>query len=106
MTAASAAMGNKDIEKLVPAVIEAMAKPEKVADTIHALGATTFVAAVTGTAHILVLTDSTTICFDVLAVYAEQVLASSMTLNMITGQPLVRNILVPAILYTVCCRRQ
>ena len=51
MTVASAAMGNKDIESLVPAVIEAMAKPEKVADTIHKLGATTFVAAVTGTAY-------------------------------------------------------
>lgn len=49
MTAASSAMGNKDIEKLVPAVIEALAAPAKVPDTIHKLGATTFVAAVTGT---------------------------------------------------------
>ena len=40
-------MGNKDIESLVPAVISAMANPAEVPNTIHKLGATTFVAAVT-----------------------------------------------------------
>lgn len=47
LTSASAAMGNKDIENLVPAVISAMANPAQVPDTVHKLGATTFVAAVT-----------------------------------------------------------
>jgi len=39
-------VSNKDIEKFIPAVIECIADPSKVPDTIHLLGATTFVQAV------------------------------------------------------------
>lgn len=36
-------ISNKDIERFIPAVIECIAKPENVPETIHLLGATTFV---------------------------------------------------------------
>lgn len=38
-----ALISNKDIEKFIPAVIKCIAKPEEVAETVHLLGATTFV---------------------------------------------------------------
>ncbi|TPX32896.1 hypothetical protein SmJEL517_g04046 [Synchytrium microbalum] len=37
---------NKDIEEFIPALIDCIAHPEKVPETIHLLGATTFVSAV------------------------------------------------------------
>lgn len=39
---------NKDIEKFIPALVECIAEPKKVPETIHLLGATTFVSDVTG----------------------------------------------------------
>ena len=39
-------ISNKDIEEFIPALIDCIAHPEKVPDTIHLLGATTFVSAV------------------------------------------------------------
>lgn len=46
MNQACAAVGNRDIEKFVPALITAMANPKEVAETVHKLSATTFVQAV------------------------------------------------------------
>ena len=46
MNQACAAVGNRDIEKFVPALIKAMANPKEVPETVHALSATTFVQAV------------------------------------------------------------
>lgn len=46
MNQACAAVGNRDIEKFVPALIQAMANPAEVAETVHKLSATTFVQAV------------------------------------------------------------
>ncbi|ORE03520.1 hypothetical protein BCV72DRAFT_337915 [Rhizopus microsporus var. microsporus] len=43
MTTTTALLDNKDIERFIPAVIECINHPEKVPDTIHQLGATTFV---------------------------------------------------------------
>jgi len=40
-------IGNRDIEALIPKLIEAMADPAKVEDTIHQLAATTFVQQIT-----------------------------------------------------------
>jgi elongation factor 3 len=39
---------NKDIEKFIPELIRCIAKPENVPETVHLLGATTFVSDVTG----------------------------------------------------------
>jgi len=39
---------NKDIERFIPELIKCVAKPENVAETVHLLGATTFVSDVTG----------------------------------------------------------
>ncbi|KXS20890.1 hypothetical protein M427DRAFT_119444 [Gonapodya prolifera JEL478] len=39
-------INNKDIEKFIPALIDTIANPEKVPDTVHLLGATTFVSEV------------------------------------------------------------
>lgn len=39
---------NKDIERFIPELIKCIAKPENVAETVHLLGATTFVTDVTG----------------------------------------------------------
>ncbi|TPX41808.1 hypothetical protein SeMB42_g05271 [Synchytrium endobioticum] len=39
-------ISNKDIDEFIPALIDCIAHPEKVPDTIHMLGATTFVSAV------------------------------------------------------------
>ncbi|CAN3368033.1 elongation factor 3A [Diutina catenulata] len=38
---------NKDIEKFIPELIDCIANPQKVPDTVHTLGATTFVSEVT-----------------------------------------------------------
>lgn len=46
MNLACAAVGNRDIEKFVPALITAMANPAEVPETVHKLSATTFVQAV------------------------------------------------------------
>lgn len=46
MNLACAAVGNRDIEKFVPALITAMANPTEVPETVHKLSATTFVQAV------------------------------------------------------------
>jgi elongation factor 3 len=46
LTSACAALGNKDVDPFVPRLINALANPDKVPDTIHGLGATTFVQAV------------------------------------------------------------
>ncbi|KAF7722918.1 translational elongation factor EF-1 alpha [Apophysomyces ossiformis] len=43
MTNVTALLDNKDIERFIPAVIECINHPENVAETIHQLGATTFV---------------------------------------------------------------
>ncbi|KAK9453965.1 armadillo-type protein [Dipodascopsis uninucleata] len=46
---------NKDIEKFIPSLIECIAKPTEVPETVHLLGATTFVQEVTsGTLSIMV----------------------------------------------------
>jgi elongation factor 3 len=39
---------NKDIERFIPELIKCIAKPENVPETVHLLGATTFVSDVTG----------------------------------------------------------
>ncbi|KAJ5833340.1 Elongation factor 3 [Penicillium riverlandense] len=39
---------NKDIERFIPELIKCVAKPENVSETVHLLGATTFVSDVTG----------------------------------------------------------
>ena len=46
MNQACAAVGNRDIEKFIPALITAMANPAEVSETVHKLSATTFVQAV------------------------------------------------------------
>ncbi|KAI7899717.1 P-loop containing nucleoside triphosphate hydrolase protein [Cokeromyces recurvatus] len=43
MTTITALLDNKDIERFIPAVIQCINNPEKVPETIHQLGATTFV---------------------------------------------------------------
>ncbi|CAI7651798.1 unnamed protein product [Penicillium manginii] len=43
-----ALIANKDIERFIPELIKCIAKPENVAETVHLLGATTFVSDVTG----------------------------------------------------------
>ena len=43
MATTTALLDNKDIERFIPAVIECINKPESVPETIHQLGATTFV---------------------------------------------------------------
>ncbi|KAG1474942.1 hypothetical protein G6F56_000031 [Rhizopus delemar] len=43
MASTTSLLDNKDIERFIPAVIECINHPEKVPDTIHQLGATTFV---------------------------------------------------------------
>lgn len=47
MTKATETIDNKDIEKFIPQVIECIAKGTDVSETVHALGATTFVSEVT-----------------------------------------------------------
>ncbi|GMM32902.1 translation elongation factor EF-3 [Saccharomycopsis crataegensis] len=47
MTKATETVDNKDIEKFIPKLIECIAKPTEVPETVHTLGATTFVAEVT-----------------------------------------------------------
>ena len=46
MNQACTAVGNRDIEKFIPALITAMANPAEVSETVHKLSATTFVQAV------------------------------------------------------------
>lgn len=46
MNQACTAVGNRDIEKFIPALIIAMANPAEVSETVHKLSATTFVQAV------------------------------------------------------------
>ncbi|KAL6231913.1 hypothetical protein BDW75DRAFT_218895 [Aspergillus navahoensis] len=41
-------ISNKDIEKFIPALVKCIAFPDRVPETIHLLGATTFVSEVTG----------------------------------------------------------
>ncbi|KAI8970103.1 P-loop containing nucleoside triphosphate hydrolase protein [Mycotypha africana] len=43
MTTTTALLDNKDVERFIPAVIECINHPENVPETIHQLGATTFV---------------------------------------------------------------
>ncbi|KAI8342683.1 P-loop containing nucleoside triphosphate hydrolase protein [Chlamydoabsidia padenii] len=43
MTTVTSLLDNKDIERFIPAVIDCINQPEKVPETIHQLGATTFV---------------------------------------------------------------
>jgi elongation factor 3 len=43
-----ALIANKDIERFIPELIKCIAKPENVPETVHLLGATTFVSDVTG----------------------------------------------------------
>lgn len=47
MTKATETIDNKDIEKFIPKLIECIAKPSEVPETVHLLGATTFVSEVT-----------------------------------------------------------
>ncbi|RKP32908.1 elongation factor 3 [Metschnikowia bicuspidata] len=47
MTKATETIDNKDIEKFIPKLIECIAKPTEVPETVHLLGATTFVSEVT-----------------------------------------------------------
>ncbi|KAF8002657.1 hypothetical protein HF325_003622 [Metschnikowia pulcherrima] len=47
MTKATETIDNKDIEKFIPKLIECIAKPTEVPETVHVLGATTFVSEVT-----------------------------------------------------------
>lgn len=55
MEKATETIQNKDIEKFIPQLIECIAKPTNVPETVHALGATTFVQEVTsGTLSIMV----------------------------------------------------
>ena len=41
MTKATETIDNKDIEKFIPKLIECIAKPTEVPETVHVLGATT-----------------------------------------------------------------
>ncbi|KAK9478078.1 armadillo-type protein [Lipomyces japonicus] len=55
ITKATETINNKDIEKFIPSLIECIAKPTGVPETVHLLGATTFVQEVTsGTLSIMV----------------------------------------------------
>ncbi|KAK9468997.1 armadillo-type protein [Lipomyces arxii] len=55
MEKATETIQNKDIEKFIPSLIECIAKPTEVPETVHLLGATTFVQEVTsGTLSIMV----------------------------------------------------
>ncbi|KAK9475470.1 armadillo-type protein [Dipodascopsis tothii] len=55
MIKATETIQNKDIEKFIPSLIECIAKPTEVPETVHLLGATTFVQEVTsGTLSIMV----------------------------------------------------
>lgn len=47
MEKATETIDNKDIEKFIPELIDCIANPSKVPDTVHVLGATTFVSEVT-----------------------------------------------------------
>lgn len=47
ITTATQTVHNKDIEKFIPKLIECIAKPTEVPETVHILGATTFVSEVT-----------------------------------------------------------
>lgn len=47
MTKSTETIDNKDIEKFIPKLIECIAKPSEVPETVHLLGATTFVSEVT-----------------------------------------------------------
>ncbi|CAR30900.1 hypothetical protein ZYGR_0P02030 [Zygosaccharomyces rouxii] len=47
MTKATETVENKDIERFIPKLIECIANPSEVPETVHLLGATTFVAEVT-----------------------------------------------------------
>lgn len=47
MTKTTETIDNKDIEKFIPKLIECIAKPTEVPETVHVLGATTFVSEVT-----------------------------------------------------------
>ncbi|AGO09963.1 AaceriAAL028Wp [[Ashbya] aceris (nom. inval.)] len=47
MTKATETVDNKDIERFIPKLIECIADPAQVSETVHLLGATTFVAEVT-----------------------------------------------------------
>ncbi|CAK7895197.1 elongation factor 3 [[Candida] anglica] len=47
MTKSTETIDNKDIEKFIPKLIECIAKPTEVPETVHILGATTFVSEVT-----------------------------------------------------------
>lgn len=47
MTKSTETIDNKDIEKFIPKLIECIAKPTEVPETVHVLGATTFVSEVT-----------------------------------------------------------
>lgn len=47
MTKCTETIDNKDIEKFIPKLIECIAKPTEVPETVHLLGATTFVSEVT-----------------------------------------------------------
>lgn len=47
ITTATTTVHNKDIEKFIPKLIECIAKPTEVPETVHILGATTFVSEVT-----------------------------------------------------------
>ncbi|AET37550.1 uncharacterized protein Ecym_1312 [Eremothecium cymbalariae DBVPG len=47
MTKATETVDNKDIERFIPKLIECIADPQEVPETVHLLGATTFVAEVT-----------------------------------------------------------
>ena len=55
ITKATETVDNKDIERFIPKLIECIANPNEVPETVHLLGATTFVAEVTpGTLSIMV----------------------------------------------------
>eukprot|EP00475_Leptophrys_vorax_P006216 TRINITY_DN13820_c0_g1_i3.p1 TRINITY_DN13820_c0_g1~~TRINITY_DN13820_c0_g1_i3.p1 ORF type:complete len:982 (-),score=143.49 TRINITY_DN13820_c0_g1_i3:995-3877(-) len=47
MTESCAAIGNRDIEQFIPALVSSIARPVEVPETVHKLSATTFVQAVT-----------------------------------------------------------
>ena len=47
MTKSTETIDNKDIEKFIPQLISCIAKPTEVPETVHLLGATTFVSEVT-----------------------------------------------------------
>lgn len=50
ITKCTSVIENKDIEPFIPKLIESIAKPSEVPETVHALGATTFVSEVTTSA--------------------------------------------------------